>query len=160
MYRAGSSQKSLAGLARLGSKKSQNPSYARLGLEQVLNFWAELSLGSEKWRFTTQARLELGESDNFYLDPIIPIGIKLDLMVKLLPKLIQFYIVFSTLTLWQSIGSLQSSSQMELKSPSWPGSARFGEKYKIPARLAFGSKANEISELSSARAQNKVWFPI
>ena len=42
-------------LGWLGSarRQSQNPSLARLGLAQVLNFRAELGSGSEKWIFTS-----------------------------------------------------------------------------------------------------------
>ena len=47
--------------------------------------------------------------------------------------------------------SVQSS--LELKSLSWPGSARLGDKIKIRARLGSGSKASWKSKLSSARAQ-------
>ena len=42
-----SSQKVQAGQARLGYKKIQNPSQARLGLESKLDIGAELGLGTE-----------------------------------------------------------------------------------------------------------------
>ena len=72
-------------------------------LRDKVNIKAWLGLGSgkfwisrlssarvwKKWRFTSWARLGLGESEHFELEPIIPIWVKLDLFVRNLSQFIQ-----------------------------------------------------------------------
>ena len=162
------------GLAR---RQGQNPSLAWLGLKIILNFWAQLSSGSEELRFTNWARLGLRGSEYFELDPIRFILIKLDLTVKLLLKFIKS-LLFSVLLqpvfaklwsiyLWQSV---KSSQKLE---PAWakksrigwlgsarkpienPSQARLGLKSRLDlqAKLGSGLEGSGISELDSARAR-------
>ena len=55
VYWAGLSQKRLS-WAGLAQRQSENQRLAQLELKQSLNIWAELHLGSEKWRIITWAR--------------------------------------------------------------------------------------------------------
>ena len=89
-------------LGWLGTAQRQrlNPGLARLGLKEVLNFRAKLSSGSnkfwiyevsvaqakKKWRFTRWAWLGLEGRGGFEIDLNRPIFVKLDLIIKFLPK--------------------------------------------------------------------------